>query len=280
MSAIKSAEVPGVDLVFAQYLERLGRLRATPHTFLNVRRTITLLREANLSLSTAEEWELEEWLSGLPHSVRTKQLHLDNLRAASRYAVRRGTLGRDNTEFIRLAQAPDKEPRILSTTTLRELKSRCITDQQTAMFHLLAYTGMRLSEVSALTWEDVEPERIRVKSGKGGKLRNVPVHPALGELLTSLPRRSGTVLYSRRVGGPYPSTMHYRLKKLSTGLDVQTHDFRRTVASSLYRNGVPTDTIDRILGWAPREVRSRYYVNIAATQLQEAILRLYADDPV
>jgi integrase len=58
------------------------------------------------------------------------------------------------------------------------------------------------------------------------------------------------------------------------------HDYRRTVATSLRRNGVDTGVIDRIMGWAPRSVFRRYYDNVADVELKRGILRLYADDPV
>jgi integrase len=58
------------------------------------------------------------------------------------------------------------------------------------------------------------------------------------------------------------------------------HDFRRTVATSLAENDVPERIIDSIMGWAPRTVGRRYYIRRADHRMQEAILRLYADDPV
>ena len=59
-----------------------------------------------------------------------------------------------------------------------------------------------------------------------------------------------------------------------------SHAFRRTVATSLARNGVEERVIDKIMGWSPRTVRARYYVNVATEELQRGILKLYANDPV
>jgi integrase len=58
------------------------------------------------------------------------------------------------------------------------------------------------------------------------------------------------------------------------------HDFRRTVASSLDANGVEEGLINEIMGWARRGIFARYYRNVAPERLQQAILRLYADNPL
>jgi integrase len=144
----------------------------------------------------------------------------------------------------------------------------------------MAYTGMRRVEISRLTWADVNfaGNTIRIL-GKGGKLRNIPIHPALGEVLIGSPPVPGQAVLRGRGGKPLSVTSLDRMmRELSS--TARMHDFRRTVASSLYANGVRSDTIDRILGWAPREVRSRYYVKIADEELQSAILQLHLNDPI
>jgi integrase len=144
----------------------------------------------------------------------------------------------------------------------------------------MAYTGMRRVEISRLTWADVNfaGNTIRIL-GKGGKLRNIPIHPALGEVLISSPPVPGQAVLRGRGGKPLSVTSLDRMmRELSS--TARMHDFRRTAASSLYANGVRSDTIDRILGWAPREVRSRYYVKIADEELQSAILQLHLNDPI
>jgi integrase len=213
---------------------------------------------------------------------RTKQLHFQNLKAAMRYAVRRGVMDADPTEFVRLPRVIDQEPRILTSSELRAIRSRCWTGQQRLLFGLLAYTGMRRAEVWGLKWEDVTPSSLRV-IGKGGKLRHVPVHPALSEVLIRQSVSAGSgdqhVLCSGDGSRPLSEAgIWFRLKAIAPG--VGCHDFRRTVATSLVENGVPEYQVDRIMGWAARTVGRRYYVRAASEQLQRAILKLYADDPL
>lgn len=126
----------------------------------------------------------------------------------------------------------------------------------------------------------LEDETIRVL-GKGGKLRLVPIHPALGEVLSDMSKRAQRtefVIPARGANGVAVETIQAMSRRLHP--TYTPHDYRRTVATSLRRNGVDTGVIDRIMGWAPRSVFRRFYDNVADAELKRAILRLYADDPI
>lgn len=268
--------------MFQQYEERLNRRQAKPSTLRNFRRTAVLFGESGLDPTTAQDWEIEEWLAGLPLSPRTRRLHLENLSAAYNYAVHRRLLPVAPTETVRLPREPDKEPRILETHELRHILGNVMTAEQELLVTTLMYTGMRRSEARFLKWDDVSPQSIRV-IGKGDKLRHIPLHPALGEAILdqgSLPARN-TYLFPGRGGGPRTdSSLWYVLEKVRGNVLCTFHDFRRTVATSLAENDVPEGIIDRIMGWAPRTVGRRYYIRRADHRMQEAILALYREDPI
>lgn len=289
-------------LMFRQYEERLIRRQAKPNTLKNFRRTVALFEESGLDPLTAQDWEIEEWLAGLQSpapredvekrngrkaclSPRTVRLHFENLSATYGYAVHRKLLPMSPTETVRLPREPDREPRILEARELRYILGNCMTVQQELLITTLMYTGMRRNEIRNLRWEDVTPTSIRVVAGKGDKLRHVPMHPALGELMTplsehALERGLSTYVFPGRNGTMSESALFYILEKVRGSVRCTMHDFRRTVATSLAENEVSEGIIDRIMGWAPRTVGRRYYIRRADATMQEAILRLYADDPI
>lgn len=274
-----------VHLLFQQYLERLQRRQAKPHTLTNFRRTATLWGQSGLDPMTAEDWQIEEWLAGLPLSPRTRRLHLENLSAAYRYAVHRRLLQVAPTETVKLPALPDKEPNILTPDQLRWMLHNAANDEQLLFLATFMFTGMRRDEVRNLKWEDISPTSIRTV-GKGGKLRHVPLHPALGELIVRWPNEpeSPYVFHGKqgksRMQPRSPSSFFNILEAVRGNIRCTLHDFRRTVATSLTENGVPEGIVDRIMGWAPRTVGSRYYIRRSDVKAQEAILKLYADDPV
>ena len=77
------------------------------------------------------------------------------------------------------------------------------------MMQTLLETGTRVSEFVALRVEDVSlAERVvTIEEGKGGKRREVPIHPELARLLVLHigRRRAGPLFPSREKGaGPHP----------------------------------------------------------------------------
>jgi hypothetical protein len=47
----------------------------------------------------------------------------------------------------------------------------------------------------------------------------------------------------------------------------------------MYEQGVRARVIERIMGWAPRQMYERHYLRVADQQMHEAIRSLYRDDP-
>jgi integrase/recombinase XerD len=284
-------EAEHVDLIFAEYAERMRRLRRDPRSVYNFTmktdRFDAWLEEMQIEPLDVQPWQIEEYLTALPLSPENVKTHYACIRAAYRYAQARGKLERVPTYDVRLPKSPDVEPRIIPNATLRMLKARCPDSRSWLMFHLYAYTGLRRAEGLSLTWGDVDLSSgtLVVRKGKGGKLRHVPIHPALAEVLSD--RKSEQEpewavigsLRGVRGKGVGTTTAHGILRSFA-GEDYHFHDFRRSVASSLIKNGVSESMTDKLMGWAPRAVRSRYYVNIATEEMQAAILKLYADDPL
>jgi len=290
-----------MHLMFQQYEERLTRRGATDSTLSNFRNTAERFEESGLDPLVATDVDIEEWLAGLrcPRtkgdgvhvtakggrrkghlSPRTVRLHYENLSAAYNYAVHRRLLPASPVEAVRLPREPDKEPRILTNAELRHILGNCMTNEQELLITMLAYTGMRRGEVRNVRWEDIGATTITVREGKGGKLRHIPLHPALGELIVRNEPRPGYVFPGRNGNKRSESSLFYVLEKVRGDVFCVMHDFRRTVATQLAEHEVPMNVIDKIMGWAPRTVGSRYYIRTADLRMQEAILRLYADDPI
>jgi integrase/recombinase XerC len=275
------------DPLLLAYIDRGQRLKRSPHTMKQHRQTARRyqrwLDELGLGAERVESWQVQEFFEEMtdlaPGTVRS---HLRRLRSAYRYAVKRGVLDRDPTFDVELPRVPDEEPRIIETHELRAMKREIQGDQAWAQFHLLAFTGLRRCEAIRLQWEDLDfkTQTLTVTRGKGGKLRKVPIHPQLAEALRSLSgERVGPVIRPKRAARWIGTDTWTEILRSYTET-YTAHDFRRTLASSLAVNGVNDALIDRILGWAPRTVGRRYYIKIAGPELQRAILRAYADDPI
>lgn len=270
------------------YLDLGRRMQLSPHTLKQYRQTSRrfqdFLDDTGRTVATVEPWQVDEFfLTMTDLELSTRGAHLKRLRSIFRYAQKRGVLQIDPTHDVRIPRAPDVEPVIIDNADLRRYKNAAGTDAQWAQFHLLAFAGVRRCEAIQLQWDDLSfPEQtLTIRNGKGGKLRHIPIHPQLAEALLDLRRpHEGPVIRPKRRAPNIGIGTWDSLLRETTGGGHTAHDFRRTMASSLAMNDVPDPLIDEILGWAPRAVGRRYYIKVAGPQLQRAVLRLYADDPI
>lgn len=280
------------SVLFAQYDEFLRRKRSSHHTMKNWRIVSTRLdewlRERGLTAETARMGDFEDYFYDMPGLAdSSKGTHLRMVKAAFAYGVRRGTV-RDNPVIdIILPDPTPREPRIISNQELRDIRAGLVTDKEWMFFHLLAFTGMRRHEIATLRWDDgaadgsvvrLDTQMIRVL-GKGRKLRMVPIHPVLHDCLRHVGERPGELVIRSdaeyEIAARTLTTLTRRLHPEYT-----PHDYRRTVATSLRRNGVDESVRNRIMGWGAKDMFMRYYDNVADAELHRGILRLYADDPI
>ncbi len=123
-----------------------------------------------------------------------------------------------------------------------------------ALLNLLLYTGLRVSECAALRLEDViltgKPGKVIVRSGKGRKYREVPLHKeARKALVAYLDARAGEPVreQDRDEPGPYvflgqrgalsARGIQFRIAALgeAAGVPVTPHVLRHTFATRLLR---------------------------------------------
>ncbi len=290
-SSTKGGTVKDLHPLFAAYVAHLERKGRDPKTPARNRYSLARLNgwfsELGIDPKDATEVLLEEyvaWLSAT-YAETTAKCETTHMKAAYRYAVRLGVIDKSPAENVEPPKVPEVEPEVFSNAELRQIRASIMDDLEEALFYGLAYGGFRRHELVELTCDAVEFEQQFVTvRGKGGKLRRVPLHPVLAEVLAAQRRRnpaSSTVLGR----GGSARNVNHRLGKLLERAGVDggnrpAHRFRKTVATVLYEEGVQTDTIDKIMGWAPTSVRQRYYTRVADRSLYEAILKLYVSDPI
>lgn len=278
-----------MDSMFEAYINRLERRDRARSTIRQNRDALALFdrwlkdqgvrRPQDCTPELAEEFFYD---AQRDYKDNTRRFRLQCVRAAYSYAMKRGACSHDPTYDVEI-RAPEPLRKSLTIEELRAIRDEVRTELELIGFTFLAYTGMRRFEITKMRWERVDLAgcTLNVK-GKGGKNRLVPIHPALGEVLAETERVSPWVLNAMGRQGMHPITFGYRVKDLAdrAGVEATSHDFRRTVASSLIGNGVHADVVDQILGWGKDTVRTRHYVQVASEPLQQAILRLYEDDPL
>jgi len=201
------------------------------------------------------------------------------LRACLRWHFRRGTFASDTSFWFDKPAPPADERKVLSFEELERLVA-ALPAFYRPLVVCAAYTGMRLGELRALTWQDVNFDRglIYVRRAmdldvvrlytktKSSRTVGLPDHLAVllrqwatecppSELGLVFPRPSGRVLE--------PSDFRKRVFKpalVRAGLDpsFRIHDLRHTAASWYVRAGASVVDLMRVFGWTQMQTAMRY----------------------
>lgn len=158
----------------------------------------------------------------------------------------------------------------------------------------ILHTGLRIAELSALTWEDFDPVKKRIHISKNapttkvdGKytqvitspktkssIRNVPLDDtALGILKTLGNKKTGiifpsstdTMLNRRNVA----RTLDGIVKRAKIDKNPTLHDLRHTFASELLRNGADIKTVSKVLGHKSVSTTLDIYVHKSDEDIDE-----------
>jgi len=184
---------------------------------------------------------------------------------------------------------PDSEPCTYNNDELRAILAAARNESEERVFFLLAFAGLRLTEAASLEWRQIDFANHQIKLvGKAGKFRLVPLHPMLDALLRDHQARVSPeqphLVESNRGRQLSHRSWHDLVRSMVDRAGIETHapahTFRKTVATVMREQGVRTEVVDRIMGWAPRTVRDRHYVRVADEAMHQAIRTLYQDDPI
>ena len=168
---------------------------------------------------------------------------------------------------------------------MRKLLAACSGDdfdavRDTAIIRLFIDSGLRLSELSGLTIQDVDRIQAQVTvRGKGSKWRQVDYSPRTGKALSKylrirqkheLARLDALWLGSRGVAlTPNGVTQMIRRRCRQAGIvQLHPHQFRHWSASEHFAGGLSDQDAMRRFGWSTLEMAHRYG---SATGAQRAL---------
>jgi site-specific recombinase XerD len=140
-------------------------------------------------------------------------------------------------------------------------------------------TGLRLSELYGLTWENVNVSRrvLTIPRSKNGETRHVPINSAAFAALTELGKRgNGTGPVVRNLQGEPLAGPRYWFEPAIGRAKIRTfswHCLRHTFASRLVMAGVDLRTVQELLGHKCIAMTVRYS-HLSPTHTLAAVERL------
>ncbi len=220
--------------------------------------------------------------------VRSSARLLSSLRRFYRYQVREGMIQADPTARIESPRLERSLPATLSEAEVEALLAAPDTAdpvglRDRAMLELLYASGLRVSELVALTGERLNPMQgvVRVL-GKGGKERLVPVgEEALDWLQRYLKdarprllngRASERLFVSRKAPAITRQAFWYRLRQYAVKAGIRgtlsPHTLRHAFATHLVNHGADLRVVQMLLGHSDLST-TQIYTHVARERLKQ-----------
>ena len=180
---------------------------------------------------------------------------------------------------------PRYEVSVLDKSSLykcRRWASNHASIRDVAIFELLLNTGLRVSELTALTLDDIELSdrkgRVIVRSGKGGKYREIPLNidarNALGKYLSARPDGPDRHLFLGERGPLQRNAVAKVVQKIGkkgAGCSISPHVLRHTLFTRMAKSGVDLTTIADLAGHSNVELTAKYYIATSEEDREQAV---------
>lgn len=233
--------------------------------------------------------QIRRWRAKYASTPRTADYGMQVLSRVLSYCVDPlGEIARNPVEGIGHLYSADRSDIIWTDDDIAQLKQHCSAEVGYAV-DLAAHTGLRISDLMALSWSHVGDNAIEIRTGKRSgrskkqRIAVVPLYAELRELLARIPRRSPVVLTNARrhrpwtVNGFNSSFTDAKREAWPKGDDLHFHDLRGTAATKFYLGGLTIREIAETLAWdedAVEKIIRRYVGRRAA--IDDRIRRLDA----
>ncbi|MGY1425906.1 tyrosine recombinase XerC [Lysobacter sp. A289] len=244
--------------------------RMSPHTLDAYRRDLTALSQwadgQGLAVLDVRTEPLRGFIAaehrrGL--SPKSLQRRLSACRSFYAWLLKHGRVEANPAAAIRAPKAPRKLPEVLDADEVKVLVE-VPTDvplglRDRAMLELFYSSGLRLSELCALRWRDLDlADGLVTVLGKGSKQRSVPLgsyaRAALAEWHGSTGADSDSPVFPGRNGPITPRAVQYRLRQLAQRQGVfkrvHPHMLRHSFASHILESSGDLRGVQELLGHA------------------------------
>jgi integrase len=251
-------------------------------------------------LGAVRTMEVEEWLHSLPLAPASKAKLKCVMAVLYNHAIRHEWLTFNPISRVRTSQKRLRDKDVLTPEEFQQLVQQ-LSVRDRAMVLLIGSTGLRRSEMIALTWSDLNIRTMEVnvlrscvrnrigKTKTESSCRPVPLHPLV---LNALLEWRGKSLYSTDLDFLFPSVRFKGNKPLSpdsileksvrpalarigvVGRHIGWHSFRHSLATNLRSLGVDIKVAQELMRHSSCRTTLDIYTRAVDEQKREASLKV------
>ncbi len=275
------------DMLFSFINHLQHEKRVSPHTLLAYQKDLEQFQQFLADnfgiedLSSAGHSDIRAWMISLieqplnPTSINRK---IATLRSFYKFLLTNGNISKDPTYKIQALKKGRKLPSFVPEADMEQILDEMrfgedFEEQRDKMvLEILYLTGMRLSELIALKWKEVDLYESQIKvNGKGDKNRIIPLSNRMKKNILSYKKvfeqtfsivNSSDYFIVRKSKEPAYPMMIFRVVRKNLDLFVKAskrspHVLRHTFATHLLNKGADLNAVKDLLGHA----------SLAATQV-------------
>ncbi|WP_086350968.1 tyrosine-type recombinase/integrase [Candidatus Enterococcus clewellii] len=250
-------------------------------------------------LTTAKVEEFIHHLIALGLSAKSVHCIINILKSAIRKAVMEELLIKDPCAGVILPRLKKTSVSALTKIEQERLEQVAWREVECSPVILSLYTGMRIGEISALRWRDIDftaniisvehtLQRIMISEGEERRTKVIISQPKTGTSQRALPlaknlknyllekKQSSTseFVISCKDGYAEPRLINYRFKKLLEAARIESvnfHALRHTFATRCVEEGVDIATLSKLLGHTSIKLTLDTYTDSMWENRQKAV---------
>lgn len=229
----------------------------------------------------------------------------DLLNPALQKAVDNDMIPKNPCKNVELPMAEQKEIKAFTLDEENRFIEASKTDRLYTLFVVAFDSGLRLGELLALTWGDIDFDKAEINVNKNlvqvkdyaGKsknknilavqdspktkssIRKVPLPKRSLKLLKELKAKTTTVLVftTRTMNYLNPRNVERSFVRIATNAEIKDcnfHSLRHTYATRLFQIGVPVNVVSKLLGHAKTSITLDIYISVMPSQKNDAVKAL------
>lgn len=223
--------------------------------------------------------EFKEVLSKQRYTGKSISRKINSIKAFFRFLITEGDLKTNPAEVVTHPKFEQAPPRILSRIEYRALRDACRGDARiAAIVELLLQTGMRISELAALSLNDVDFDRniIFIKAQDSRASRKVPMNKsaktALSAYIQVRPRAREKTIFLTKTCRPFLvrniRTAIDRYFRLAGIKGAKVNDLRHTFIVEQLKAGTPLVYVSQLVGHKRITTTEKYLKLIEAPETE------------
>lgn len=246
------------------------------NTFTNIVKPYKIIQ---LTPQQIEQWERERLKSVSPAQVNKELRHL---KSALSKAVQWKYINENPAKYVKQSKIPKNPPKFLSKKEIKKLISAA-DDKMKLIIKTFIYTGLRISELINLRWQDVDFKRQEITiqthdnfQPKDYEARTITLHEKLFKLLYPIRQEQGLIFLNEYDEQYADDILEKKFRKLTKKVGITNctpHTLRHTYASHLVMSGGDLVTIKELLGHSNINT-TMIYVHLSKSHKKKVVAKL------